>query len=56
MRRVQNPLRARRLMREAIEDMALDLTDMGVLTEAASGPFAVTALMFSMNSRASPDA
>ena len=55
MRRVENPFRARRHMREVIEEMVLDLTGMGMLTEAASGPIAVNALMIPLNSRASID-
>lgn len=45
MNRIQNPHRAERLMWAAIQDLGLDLRGINVLTEAASGPFAVTCLM-----------
>lgn len=44
MKRLSNWKRVERLIDRAIEKMALDLTDLTVLTEAASGAFAVTAL------------
>jgi hypothetical protein len=42
MRTLKNQKRVIRLIESAIADLALDLRDMTVLTEAASGPFAVT--------------
>lgn len=45
MERLTNPERAERLMRAVIQDLELDLRDITVLTEAASGAFAVTALL-----------
>jgi hypothetical protein len=45
IRKVTNKKRAERLMRSVISDLELDLTDITVLTEAASGPFAVTPLI-----------
>lgn len=44
-RRVANKRRVERLIKAAIVDFSLDLTDIAVLTEAASGPFAVTPLI-----------
>ncbi len=45
MERIANPARVERLMRAVIDDLQLDLRDIAVLTEAASGPFAVTPLI-----------
>src|SRR5260370_10713233 len=45
MRRVNNRRRVDRLMRAAIDRLSLDLRGIGVLTEAASGSFAVTPLI-----------
>ena len=45
MRELANPTRVRRLVDEAVERFALDLNGLTVLTEAASGPFVVTALL-----------
>jgi hypothetical protein len=43
-----NPIRLVRLMEEALERCSLDLGDLTVLTEAATGPYAVTAVMAAM--------
>jgi hypothetical protein len=48
MRTLLNPTRAVRLMRSMIRDLDIDLTGMNVLTEAASGPFAVTPVLAAM--------
>jgi hypothetical protein len=45
VRKLANPRRVERLLTRAIEDFELDLRDVTVLTEAASGPFVVTALL-----------
>jgi len=45
MRRVDNPERVERLMRSAVSRLNLDLGEISVLTEAASGNFAVTPLL-----------
>ena len=45
MRVITNRKRAERLMRAVVADLELTLAGMNVLTEAASGPFAVTALL-----------
>lgn len=45
MNKVRNEFRCERLIREAISDMSLDLRGMSVLTEAASGSFALTPLI-----------
>ena len=45
MKRLENRHRAERLMRAVIRDLELDLSDISVLTEAASGAFAVTSLL-----------
>lgn len=45
MRTLINSGRAVRLMKSVIQDLALDLRGMNVLTEAASGPFAVTPVL-----------
>jgi hypothetical protein len=45
MRRMGNPVRVARLLDEAIERFALDLSGMAVLTETGSGPFVVTPLI-----------
>lgn len=45
MERLTHPERAERLMRAVIQDLELDLRDITVLTEAASGAFAVTPLL-----------
>lgn len=43
-----NPIRLVRLMEDALERCSLDLRDLTVLTEAATGPYAVTAVMAAM--------
>lgn len=48
MRTLLNPVRAVRLMRSVIEDLNINLKGMNVLTEAASGPFAVTPVLAAM--------
>jgi hypothetical protein len=45
MRRIENPKRVERLMRSAISRLNLDLREIAVLTEAASGNFVVTPLL-----------
>lgn len=45
MRTIKTPERALRIIYEAIEKLELDLNGISVLTEAASGPFAVTPLI-----------
>lgn len=42
---IENPLRLARLIRATIEYLRLDLSDLSILTEAASGPFVVTAVI-----------
>lgn len=48
MRVLKNPARVVRLMRSVIKDLNLDLSGMSVLTEAASGPFAITPVLAAM--------
>lgn len=48
MRVLSNSVRSIRLMRSVIADLRIDLTGMCVLTEAASGPFAVTPVIAAM--------
>lgn len=43
-----NPIRLVRLMRATLERCSLDLSDLTVLTEAATGPYAVTAILAAM--------
>jgi hypothetical protein len=45
MRRLEHPARVTRLLAGAVESFGLDLAGTPVLTEAASGPFVVTALL-----------
>ncbi len=45
MKKIQNISRARRLVEDTIKSLGLDLSDMTVLTEAASGNFIVTPLI-----------
>lgn len=42
---IANPLRLARLIRATIEHLRLDLSNLSILTEAASGPFVVTAVI-----------
>jgi hypothetical protein len=48
MRKLENVSRIRRIIESVIDDLSLDLTDISVLTEAASGPFVTTALIAAM--------
>lgn len=48
MREIRQIKRAQRLISDTIKLLGLDLRNMAVLTEAASGPFAVTALIAAM--------
>ena len=45
MRKIEDSVRAMRLMQQSIQKMKLDLRGMTVLTEAASGYFIVTPLI-----------
>lgn len=45
---IQNPLRLKRLIRETIDFLKLDLSGLTVLTEAASGPYVVTPIIAAM--------
>jgi hypothetical protein len=45
MRRIDNPQRVERLMRAAVSRLNLDLSEISVLTEGASGHFVVTPLI-----------